>query len=128
MWILNFIAENNISNVVFLSGDEHMCVNTVATLSDGSHGAQPRLEVRSIHSSGMYSPFSFANGRPEDFVDEDYASHSSNTWHVRSAFAPAGQGFAVIRVSAGNAQKPWTMRVTFDLDTGGMSFQHKQSV
>ena len=68
--LLAHIALEQIHNVVFLSGDEHhSCIATV-TLTP----VDPSLEdvvIHSIHSSGLYAPYVFANGSAEDLAGEE---------------------------------------------------------
>jgi cholesterol oxidase len=65
--LLSHIVNERIENVVFLSGDEHH--SCVAKIALTSLPAQPNagteckpIVVRSIHSSGLYTPFILANG------------------------------------------------------------------
>lgn len=61
--LLGFIAANGIRNVVFLSGDYHCSVYATMTLSCAG---RPPMTAYSIVSSGLYSPYPFANARAED--------------------------------------------------------------
>ena len=58
-----FIAQNDIRNVVFLSGDYHCSLFCPITLR---YGEGKPVGAYSIVSSGMYSPYPFANTRIED--------------------------------------------------------------
>jgi len=133
--LLRWMARRRISDVVFLSGDEHRCCTASATFDS----TDPPIVVRSIHCSGMYAPFPFANSIPEDFARKEtlrvyapfpFANSSleatkpgqapklkpERTWAVTSKFFPPGQGFGVIHVQP--EPDRWTVRVTFDLDSG----------
>jgi cholesterol oxidase len=58
-----FIAKEGIRNVVFLSGDYHCSLFCHMALSN--NGGKP-VKAYSIVSSGMYSPYPFANTRLDD--------------------------------------------------------------
>jgi hypothetical protein len=108
--LLAHIAYHRIENVIFLSGDEHhSCDATIqlAPLTNESPGSTAAgVTIRSIHSSALYAPFTFANSRPEDlagheaFDFDDPAPPAGGVvryrCQVRTDFAPAGDGFAVI--------------------------------
>lgn len=68
--LLKTITENNVQNVVFLSGDIH-CSN-VATLqfNDKNTGVASPLRAYSVTSSAFYWPYPFADGNPLDFVHD----------------------------------------------------------
>jgi PhoD-like phosphatase len=110
--LMAFIADKQIKNAFFLSGDEHLCVVAEASLQ----GAQG-VAIRSIHSSGMYAPFPFANSIPEDLLAvDDSLVTGRHAWTARAEFAPRGQGFAVINVTRDSAGC-YTVAVQFDLDS-----------
>jgi hypothetical protein len=60
--LLQFIKTEKIHGVVFLSGDAHLSMACKLVL-DGC----PAVAVHSVVSSGMYTPWPFVNGRPEDY-------------------------------------------------------------
>lgn len=64
--IFLYILDHNIQNTVFLSGDEHMCCYATVELSSQIHAKKSK--IASAHASGLYTPFPFANGKKEDFV------------------------------------------------------------
>ncbi len=64
--VLAYIAENNIKQVVFLSGDEHRSCVARAELCDMV--GNPITTVHSVHTGAMYAPYPFANAIGEDFV------------------------------------------------------------
>jgi len=61
--LLDFIAGRGIRNVVFLSGDYHCSL--FCTLELSANGAAP-VRAYSIVSSGLYSPYPFANTRAHE--------------------------------------------------------------
>lgn len=94
-----FIVEHQLKNVVFLSGDEHHGMVTRAVLSQRGSD-KPPVKIVSIHSSGFYAPFPFANGRPDDLVQHDNFSVGDVQVCACTRFAPAGDGFARVTVRA----------------------------
>lgn len=104
--LLAFIFDKQIQNVVFLSGDEHLSCVASATLSmaDGTTGKSP-LRIVSLHSSGLYSPFPFANARPEDFVrGTDHFTAGGLACAAEAAFNPPGSAFVRLMVDAANGK------------------------
>jgi cholesterol oxidase len=97
--LIEFLYFNRITNTVFLSGDEHQSFHSEATVTsaDDSH----RLKIVSVHSSALYAPFAFANGRPTDFLLSDSYSVGRCNLVVTTTLAPPGDGYAVIEVPAG---------------------------
>lgn len=66
--IVRRIVEENIQNVVFLSGDIH-CSNVAEIRFSGSAQAE-ELRTFSVTSSAFYWPFPFADGEPSAFVHD----------------------------------------------------------
>ena len=64
--LLARIVEEEIQNVVFLSGDIH-CFNVAKLCFEGTDEAA-QLKAFSVTSSPLYWPFPFADGEPSDFV------------------------------------------------------------
>ena len=92
--LLRFLAANQIRNTVFLSGDEHHAMHAEVTLGSGADA----VKVLSVHSSALYAPFPFANGRPCDLqMCEAFVLDGLNV-QVHTTRAPAGDGFAVLEV------------------------------
>jgi phosphodiesterase/alkaline phosphatase D-like protein len=58
-WLLAHIAGNRISNVVFLSGDEHLSCVAKATITTPETGDS--VVIHPVHSSPLFAPFPFAN-------------------------------------------------------------------
>jgi hypothetical protein len=112
-------AEHDISDVIFLSGDEHLSCTAEATCrSLPSPGKRPTI-VRSLHCSGLYAPYPFANSIPEDFARSEHGARlGKHRWDVTSHFHE-GQGFAVIAVEP--KENAWQVEITFMLDTGSES-------
>jgi phosphodiesterase/alkaline phosphatase D-like protein len=102
--LLGHIAINDIENVVFLSGDEHLSLVARATLK--AEGKNKAVTVHSIHSSAMYAPFPFANGDPADFKSRDRFIFTADGLTctcevIETEFAPHADGFAVVSMAEG---------------------------
>ena len=91
-----FIVKEQIKNVVFLSGDEHLsCVATATLEFDG----KTPVKIASVHASGLYAPFPFSNAKVEDFVQgTDYFKAGEVHCTVNAEFAPRGDAFARVTV------------------------------
>ncbi|MFV1976508.1 MAG: alkaline phosphatase D family protein, partial [Candidatus Scalindua sp.] len=66
--LLKHIVDNNIQNVVFLSGDIHN--SNVAEIDFSGNTSAKNLKAFSITSSAFYWPFSFADGEPSNYVHD----------------------------------------------------------
>ena len=78
--LLSCIVDNEVQNVVFLSGDIH-CSN-VAELSFSGSPSAKRLKAFSITSSAFYWPFFFADGEPSDYVHNSKDPATPDTFDV----------------------------------------------
>ncbi|WP_457442690.1 alkaline phosphatase D family protein [Roseateles sp. P5_E4] len=94
--LLIFIAENGITNTVFLSGDEHHSLVAEIEITASSGRA---AKVLSVHSSGLYAPFPFANGRPSDLVLNETFPQGELTVKVTSHLAQTGDGYAILHTN-----------------------------
>ncbi len=124
--LLAWIAANEISNVVFLSGDEHLSCVARATITPQT--GRP-VVIHSVHSSPLFAPFPFANSSREDLAATDEFHFSADvpgfgmrhcTCAVRTTFAEPGDGFAVLRVAQEDGGGPWRLCCTFDREREGM--------
>lgn len=120
--LLAWIAANEIRNVVFLSGDEHLSCVARATITP--QAGRP-VVIHSVHSSPLFAPFPFANSTREDLVaketfpfDADVPGHGMKrfTCAVDTRFADPGDGFAVLRVWRKRDRGPWALICAFDRD------------
>ena len=66
--ILDRLVEQEIQNVIFVSGDIH-CSN-VAEMDFSGSDAAARIKAFAITSSAFYWPFWFADGEPSDYVHD----------------------------------------------------------
>lgn len=67
--ILQTIIDNDINNVVFLSGDIH-CSNTTEIYFKNKRGRKLGIRCFDITSSAFYWPYAFADGEPLDYVHD----------------------------------------------------------
>ncbi|RZL97862.1 MAG: hypothetical protein EOP73_23740, partial [Variovorax sp.] len=116
--LLAAIWRDGRSDLVFLSGDEHLSSVTRITLTDLARTRA--VTLHSIHSSGLYAPYPFANSVPEEFAAPD-------EWEFRDPDEPdthfvcrvevlcwvPGDGFAVLELAEA-APGRWDLRVGFD--------------
>lgn len=61
-WLLSQLLDHDMGRTVFLSGDEHQSLAARVTLQRGDL----QRSFWSLHSSGLYAPFPFANSTPAD--------------------------------------------------------------
>ncbi len=113
--LLSALCEHEVRNVVMLSGDEHISSLAHITLQKLEHAGQvptaspyPVVRLSSVHASGWYSPFPFANSQPEDLRGHDVFEFSvGETNHLRrhyrctvdTTFYP-GDGCVLMRTNA----------------------------
>jgi hypothetical protein len=108
--LLRHIADKRIRNVVFLSGDEHISFVTTAIIS--ANGSAEVTRIHSIHSSGLYAPFAFANATRHNLAYVEAFWCGGYRCDVSTDFAAPGDGFALVRVSLENGQ--WGIECLFD--------------
>ena len=122
--ILSHIVDNQIQNVIFLSGDIH-CANIAELRFDGSPAAK-ELKAYAVTSSAFYWPFPFADGEPSEFVHDSMAENDTYGFedseqneitmnYVAHSFTQ-DDNFAQITVDPGNS----TLRVEFFDKEGGI--------
>ncbi|SDJ06172.1 Choline dehydrogenase [Bradyrhizobium sp. Rc2d] len=112
--LLKFICDQEVKGLVFLSGDEHISSITMASVVCEDTGR--RCVFHSIHSSGLFSPYAFANGSSNDFIEcdsfaFDVDSSSRYRVEVKTSFFP-GDGFALL--SAKKDDSGWDLDVRFN--------------
>jgi phosphodiesterase/alkaline phosphatase D-like protein len=103
--LIRFLYDERITNTVFLSGDEHHSFHAETRVTRTGH--DHTLRILSIHSSALYAPFPFANGRPQQFPRYDQTTEAYRVGdyqlEVSVSFAPPGDGYALIDVPASSA-------------------------
>ena len=122
--LLGFIAVNEIENVVFLSGDEHLgCVASAELSIAKPCGGVARTRIVSIHASGLYSPFPFANSQARDFIQGiDEFSIGAVQCKSKAVFVPPGSLFASLHIEC-NAGTP-SLGVEFHLPEQKLEFDN----
>ncbi len=118
--LLAFLCDEQLSSVVFLSGDEHVscAVRASVTRRDGQS-----VTLHSVHSSALYAPYPFANGSPQQFKAPDSfdfeVRRRAYQCCVEAATWAPGDGFALLRVcsSPGRAGRS-DLHVYFDRASG----------
>jgi cholesterol oxidase len=103
--LIEFIFDNKIRNTVFLSGDEHHSLFAEITIRP-ANAETPAIKLVSVHSSALYGPFPFANGRPQDLVEHETFRAGNLSVEVQTTFASPGDGFALLELSPGNGHPP----------------------
>jgi alkaline phosphatase D len=103
--LLKHIVDNDIQNVVFLSGDIH-CSNVAEIYFEGKDGKD--LKAASVTSSAFYWPFPFADGDPNGFV------HDSTQPNQLDPFPVLGTDAVMQYRSFGYSQEDNFARVDID--------------
>jgi choline dehydrogenase-like flavoprotein len=114
--LLKVICDRDIKGVVFLSGDEHL--SSVTTVRVRCNDTGKECILHSVHSSGLFSPYPFANGSPDDFIEDDtfdlFPTPNSQSrqyqCEAKTQFFP-GDGFALL--SAYRDSASWRLDVKF---------------
>jgi hypothetical protein len=106
------------SDLVFLSGDEHLSCIVRVTVSDLAR--KRKVTLHSVHSSGLYAPWPFANSVPELFVESDHwcfsdpADPSTRLYcKVKVLDWLPGDGFACLSLRRSD-ERSWKLTVAFD--------------
>ncbi len=119
--LVNYIANNEIQNVVFLSGDTHLSLVSKIKVSQTkpSNKQQIDFNLLSIHSSGLYAPFPFANSRKEDLaLNETYSMPNKNGYLLcvdvvtEVENIDSENGFSIIEVV--KEKENWRIDIKFD--------------
>ena len=112
--LLALLCENDLKRVVFLSGDAHISCVAQATVTSDGHCAT----LWSVHSSGLYCPYPFANGSADNYAcDEVFhfrwggPTHKYRCAIERVTWAP-GDGFATLTLTRSGGS-PQGLRVCF---------------
>lgn len=102
--LLAWLYEEQLSDVVFVSGDEHLSCAVSVTVTRWGDTRRP-VRFHSIHSSALYAPYPFANGDKDllagteefDFFSADAAGNPVGyTCVTETFFPPPRNGFALI--------------------------------
>lgn len=116
--LVDHIARKGIRNVVFLSGDEHISFATTALIRARDSGNE-LARILSIHSSGLYAPFAFANSTLDNLARREIFPSGDYSCEVSTEFAAPGDGFARLRVWRENGR--WAVHCSFDREPPSQS-------
>jgi cholesterol oxidase len=113
--LLAGVYERGSNDVVFLSGNEHVC--NVARIEIRKLDAPEAVVVaHSVHSSALYAPYPFANAIEEDFAGTESFEFSNQgakyLCSVTTWFPSQGDGFALLSITA--TASAWLVSVHFD--------------
>ncbi|PTU32854.1 alpha/beta fold hydrolase [Stenotrophobium rhamnosiphilum] len=119
--LLSFIADQQITQTIFLSGDEHLGIFSSATL----HGpnAKAPVTIWTIHAPGLYTPYPFANATSSDFMaNETFEFKRGDNagkyqCKVESKFFDAS-AFAMIALEQEPESKLWQLTCEIDGPVG----------
>jgi cholesterol oxidase len=115
--LLATLHQHNASNVVLLSGDEHQSSITKIDIADAKGST---VTVYSVHSSGLYAPFGFANSRPRDFVSEDCFTfdHGSAHYSIKVSVLEWVEGDGYVEIECSKKDGRWTIKASFNRRQG----------
>ncbi len=107
-------AKSRAEHVVFLSGDEHIgCIATITVRYEVA-GNEIVKTMYSIHTPGLFTPYTFANSGAYDWMPETNRSFSvgADDFEYTVTYTPfAGEGFAYINVE--NPVSGWHLNCQF---------------
>lgn len=119
--LLQFIADNHIRRVVFLSGDEHQGMYSVAKIRPlQSANPEDDIAIYSVHSPGLNTPYRFANALEDDFIpkeDFDFTPAGQPATYrcsVKGTDFFAGAGFVIVCIGQA-ANGVWELTCDFDV-------------
>ena len=133
--LLRFIAENELQNVVFLSGDLHLGVSCEAVLTATTAGSETSAErgdkqtrILSLHTTGLYAPYPFANALPEELLGEETFTLPTEgtevdyevSCKVQNTHFQRGEGFTQLnceKTTDNNWQIDWVFDANKNSDT-----------
>ena len=118
--IVQMVADKGCSNLVFLSGDEHLsCKATISIEVDG----EPACKILSIHCSGLYAPLPFANSRPEDLIEQETWSFKADgrtySCKIKTDFFEDIHGFGILHGTGPAENLVFSSITTTPENTGG---------
>jgi hypothetical protein len=97
--LLALAQKSSSEHVVFLSGDEH--IGCVATITVKNHTTNTEKTMYSIHSPGLYTPYTFANSAVADWLPETSRQFTvgGSTFDYSVTYTPfEGEGFVYVTV------------------------------
>lgn len=122
--LLVLLCENEMRNVVFLSGDAHLACSATVTVTHPATGKS--CTFHSHHAPPLYAPYPFANASRHDFLRHDAFDfeweHEGSVRYYRCTVDtqfPDGtrQGFGLLHAAPGAAG--WDLRYEVVSSAGG---------
>lgn len=99
--LLEMAARSDTEHVIFLSGDEHVgCIATI-TVRYVVSGTEFEKTMYSIHTPGLFTPYTFANSGEADWTpdtDRQFVVGGDNFEYTVTYTPFPGEGFAYINV------------------------------
>jgi phosphodiesterase/alkaline phosphatase D-like protein len=99
--LLAYIADNEMRDVFFLSGDEHISFVTRAVVENKT--SHKTGTIYAIHNSPLYAPFPFANATTDNLaLKESFdfpGDRKDYKCDVSTPFSTTGDGFSLLRAS-----------------------------
>ena len=93
--LMDLLARRRIGQTLFVSGDEHHSLACKITLRAAGYHACG-VTALSVHSSALYAPFPFANGKPSELSDASFLTRRGTAVSMVTTPAPPGDGFGVL--------------------------------
>ncbi len=119
--LLQGLCDRDIRHLVLLAGDSHLSSVSSLRLQRGTD--RPALTVISVVSSGLYTPWPFANQRPEDLVLDGPVQWARGQHtvqgHISLHAMSAANGHARLRIQPRRDGSP-TLRVELHAADGGV--------
>lgn len=112
--LLAMVAKSNTEHVVLLSGDEHVgCIATITVRYEVA-GTEIEKTVFSIHTPGLFTPYTFANSGGADWTPDEgrKITVGGSDFEYTVTYTPyPGEGFAYINVE--NVGGDWHLTCQF---------------
>ncbi len=122
--LLSELWTRRASNVILISGDEHMgCVARIRLHTDDATQA---IELLAVHAPALYAPYPFANGHIEEFITEvdhfviPQPEGRALQVTITPWFPPPEDGFALVRCTH-QPGAGWQTEVRYDLGSGSVN-------
>lgn len=122
--VLRKIADADVRSLVFLSGDEHLGLWVTARLQRIKNAAIERdLDLHSIHTAGLYTPYRFANAKRTEFLltDSFEFGRQADGMYYRCELQTRvfdGAGFTFVSLLPATETQPWRLRCEYDDGSG----------
>jgi cholesterol oxidase len=109
-WLLDQIYKDGSSQLVLLCGDYHLFADCSITLMPSDAGAET-IHCRCITTSGIYSPYEFANTSTDELLMEADGNQAQYSWRYHLTAAHAAAGYTMLEASAEGLSRAEFVRV-----------------